>query len=80
MIDVRITLDDPDPTLILVNTHEARSDRERLFTFKMQVKKKILSAILDSDIQKNLITTFVVQDLGLVVVDHPDPYELSGQN
>jgi len=60
VIDVMITSDELDPTLILINTQEARSDRERLFTFRMQVKKKILSTILDSGSQKNLISSSIV--------------------
>ena len=60
VIDVMITLDEPEHTLILVNTQEARGYRERLFTFKMQVKQKILSAILDSGSQKNPISSSVV--------------------
>ena len=80
VIDVIITLDEPYSTLVLVNTQEERGDRERLFTFRMQVKKKILSVILDSDSQKNLISSSIVHELGLAVMDHPDPYELNGQN
>lgn len=78
VIDVMITSDEPDPTLVLVNTQEARSDRERLFTFKMQVKQRILSAILDNGSQKNLISSSIVQEMGLPVMDHLNPYELSG--
>lgn len=46
----------------------------------MRVKQKILSVILDSGSQKNLISSSIVQELGLAVTDHPDPYELNGQN
>ena len=44
------------------------------------MKQKMLTAILDSGSQKNLISSSIVQELGLAVQDHPDPYELSGQN
>ena len=40
----------------------------------------MLTAILDSGSQQNLISSSTVQELGLTVQDHPDPYELSGQN
>jgi len=73
-----ITSNDPYPTLVLVNTQEARNDRERLFTFRMLVKQKILSTILDSGSWKNLISSFIVQELGLAVTNHLDPYELNG--
>ena len=33
VIDVAITLDEPDPTVVLVNTPEVSTTRERLFTF-----------------------------------------------
>ena len=36
--DLILTSDEPNPTLVLVNTQEASRDRERLFTFRMQVK------------------------------------------
>ena len=80
MIDVAITSDEPDSTIVLVNTPEASTMRERLFTFRVQVKQKILSAILDSGSQRNLISASRVRELGLEVMDHPDPYELSGRN
>eukprot|EP01018_Ginkgo_biloba_P015883 Gb_35176 [translate_table: standard] len=57
-----------------------KHQRERIFTFRVQVKQKILSAILDSGSQQNLISTSTVRELGLEVMDHPDPYELSGRN
>ena len=40
----------------------------------------ILTTILDSGSEQNLISSSIVQELGLVVQDHLDPYELSGQN
>jgi len=78
--DLIVTSDEPDSTLVLVNTQEESRDRERLFTFRMQVKQKMLTTVLDSGSQKNLISSSIVQELGLVVKDHPDPYELNGQN
>ena len=44
------------------------------------MKQKMLTAILDSGSQKKVISSSIVQELGLAVQDHPDPYELSGQN
>lgn len=55
-------------------------DREGLFTFKMQVKQKMLSTILDRSSQNNLILSSIVQELGLALNDHTNPYELSEKN
>jgi len=58
--DLILTSDEPDPTLVLVNTQEESRARERLFTFRMQVKQKMLIAILDSGNQWNLISSSIV--------------------
>ena len=42
------------------------------------MKQKMLTAILDSGSQKNLISSSIVQELGLEMKDHLDPYEISG--
>lgn len=54
--------------------------QEVLFTFILQVKQAKLRTILDSGSQKNLIVSTIVQELGLELKDHPNPYELSGRN
>ena len=58
--DLIVTLDEPDPTLFLVNTQEESRDRERLFTFRMQVKQKMLITISNSGSKKNLISSSIV--------------------
>jgi len=40
----------------------------------------MLTVILDSSSQKNLISSSIVHELGITVKDNTNPYELSGQN
>ena len=47
---------------------------------RMQVKNRVVSAILDSGSQRNLISASLVKDLGLDLEECPNPYEISGRN
>ena len=55
-------------------------EREQLFTMRMQVKNRVVSAILDSGSQRNLVLASMVKDLGLDLEECPNPYEISGRN
>jgi len=46
----------------------------------MQVKNKVISAILDNGSQRNLILAIMVKDLGLYLEEFPNPYEISDKN
>nr|CAD1820303.1 unnamed protein product [Ananas comosus var. bracteatus] len=50
--------------------------REELFTFRVQVKNKVIDAIIDPSSQKNLISENLVQRLCLSTTPHPHPYPL----
>jgi hypothetical protein len=49
---------------------------ERLFHSRMWVKGTPLHFIVDSDIQKNLISAEVVKHLGLSTKPHPQPHNI----
>jgi hypothetical protein len=49
---------------------------ERLFHSQMWVKGTPLHFIVDSGIQKNLISAEVVKQLGLLTTPHPQPYSI----
>jgi hypothetical protein len=49
---------------------------KRLFHSQMWVKDTLLHFIVDSDIQKNLISTEVVKRLDLSTTPHPQPYTI----
>ena len=66
--------------LILVNKEDKDIDRERIFTLRMQVKNRVILAILDSGSQRNLVLASMVKDLGLYLEEFPKPYEISGRN
>ena len=52
-------------------------EREQIFTMQMQVKNRVVSAILDSGTQRNLVSSSLVKDLGLDLEECPNPYEIS---
>ncbi|XP_031493251.1 uncharacterized protein LOC116259531 [Nymphaea colorata] len=49
---------------------------EELFTIKIQVKNEVIGTIFDTGSQKNLISSSLVERLGLVTTPHPRPYPL----
>ena len=55
-------------------------EREYLFTMRMQVKNRVVSAILDSGSQRNLVLASMVKKLGLNLEECTNPYEISGRN
>jgi hypothetical protein len=73
---------DADPTAIVATAAiqpEEPTDPEegeRLFHSQMWVKGTPLHFIVDSRSQKNLISTEVVKQLGLLTTPHPQPYNI----
>jgi predicted aspartyl protease len=53
-----------------------RMIKKELFVLKIQVKQEVISAIVDTGSQKNLISEQLVQKLGLVTTPHPKSYPL----
>jgi hypothetical protein len=49
---------------------------ERLFHSQMWVKGTLLHFIVDSDNQKNIISTEIIKQLGLLTTPHPQPYNI----
>ncbi|KAA8538962.1 hypothetical protein F0562_025654 [Nyssa sinensis] len=50
--------------------------KEELFNVRIQIKQEVIGAIVDTGSQKNLISTSLVQKLGLDTIPHPKPYPL----
>ena len=73
-------MDEPDSMLILVNIEDRAKEREKLFAMRIQVKNRVVSAILDSGSQRNLVSTSMVKELGIDLEECPNPYEISGRN
>jgi hypothetical protein len=75
-------INDTDPIVIVVTTtiqpEEPTNpeEGERLFHSKMWVKGTPLHFIVDSRSQKNLISTEVVKQFGLLTTPHPQPYNI----
>jgi hypothetical protein len=73
---------DVDPTAIVATTTiqpEEPTDPEEgehLFHSQMWVKGNPLHFIVDSGSQKNLISTEVIKQLGLLTTPHPQPYNI----
>jgi hypothetical protein len=73
---------DADPTVIVATATiqpEEPTDPEegeRLFHSQMWVKGTPLHFIVDSESQKNLISTQVVEQLELSTTPHPQPYSI----
>ena len=55
-------------------------EREHIFTMRIQVKNRVVSAILDSGSQRNLVLASMVKDLGLDLEECPNLYDISGRN
>ncbi|KAA8521664.1 hypothetical protein F0562_012346 [Nyssa sinensis] len=51
-------------------------EKEELFNVRIQIKQEVIGAIVDTGSQKNLISTSLVQKLGLDTIPHPKPYPL----
>ncbi|GJX68202.1 retrotransposon protein, putative, ty1-copia subclass [Tanacetum coccineum] len=51
-------------------------EKEELFTLKIQVKQEVIEAIIDIGCEKNLISSSLVDRLGLETTPHPRPYSL----
>ncbi|GJT11122.1 hypothetical protein Tco_0858164 [Tanacetum coccineum] len=51
-------------------------EKEELFTLKIQVKQELTEAIVDTESEKNLISSSLVERLGLETTPHPRPYSL----
>ncbi|KAA8518207.1 hypothetical protein F0562_015681 [Nyssa sinensis] len=51
-------------------------EKEELFNVRIQIKQEVIGAIVDIGSQKNLISTSLVQKLGLDTIPHPKPYPL----
>ncbi|GKE76838.1 hypothetical protein Tco_1542958, partial [Tanacetum coccineum] len=59
-----------------LNTKEQPDKKEELFTLHIQVKQELIKAVVDTSSQKNMISTGLVQRLGLTTTPHPHPYSL----
>jgi hypothetical protein len=63
-------------TKLQPNEPDEPEEGERLFHSEMWVKGTPLHFIIDSDSQKNLISTEVVKRLALPTMPHPQPYTI----
>ena len=75
-------VDEADLTLMLMvrgKKLQARDEealREELFTMNIQVKQKLVKAIVDPGSQKNLVSEEMVREMGLETRPHPRPYNI----
>ncbi|GKA50916.1 hypothetical protein Tco_0744112 [Tanacetum coccineum] len=51
-------------------------EKEELFTLNIQVKQEVIEAIVDIESEKNLISSSLVEWLGLETTPHPQLYSL----
>ncbi|GKA11232.1 hypothetical protein Tco_0690665 [Tanacetum coccineum] len=51
-------------------------EKEELFTLKIQVKAELIEAIIDTKSKKNMISSSLVEHLGLETTPQPRPYSL----
>ncbi|XP_071708258.1 uncharacterized protein [Rutidosis leptorrhynchoides] len=51
--------------------------RNNIFRTKVNTKGKVCSMIIDGGSCENVVSTEMVEKLGLQVVDHPEPYQLT---
>ncbi|KAA8534380.1 hypothetical protein F0562_031869 [Nyssa sinensis] len=51
-------------------------EKKELFNVQIQIKQEVIGEIVDIGSQKNLISTSLVQKLGLDTIPHPKPYPL----
>ncbi|GKB75236.1 hypothetical protein Tco_0942131 [Tanacetum coccineum] len=67
---------DKSLTLMMKPTSKVTKEKEELFTLKIQVKQEVIEAIVDTGSEKNLISSGLVERLGLETTPHPRPYSL----
>ncbi|GJW95820.1 hypothetical protein Tco_0175492 [Tanacetum coccineum] len=67
---------DKSLTLMVKQTSGVAKEKEELFTLKIQVKQELIEAIVDIGSEKNLISSSLVERLGLETTPHPRPYSL----
>ncbi|GJR84020.1 RNA-directed DNA polymerase, eukaryota, reverse transcriptase zinc-binding domain protein [Tanacetum coccineum] len=67
---------DKSLTLMVKPTSGVAKEKEELFTLKIQVKQEWIEAIVDTGSAKNLISSSLVEHLGLETTPHPRPYSL----
>ncbi|GJR36909.1 hypothetical protein Tco_1212593 [Tanacetum coccineum] len=67
---------DKSLTLMVKPTSGVTKEKEELFTLKIQVKQELTEAIVDTESEKNLISSSLVERLGLETTPHPRPYSL----
>ncbi|GJX35632.1 hypothetical protein Tco_0247189 [Tanacetum coccineum] len=67
---------DKSLTLMVKPTSGVAKEKEELFTLKIQVKQELIEAIVDTGSEKNLISSSLVERLGLETTPHPRPYSL----
>ncbi|GJU26155.1 hypothetical protein Tco_1164776 [Tanacetum coccineum] len=67
---------DKSLTLMVKPTSGLTKEKEELFTLKIQVKQELTEAIVDTESEKNLISSSLVERLGLETTPHPRPYSL----
>ncbi|GJT89909.1 glutamate-rich WD repeat-containing protein 1 [Tanacetum coccineum] len=63
-------------TLMMKPTAKVMKEKQELFTLKIQVKQEVIEAIVDTGSEKNLISSSLVEWLGLKITPHPRPYSL----
>ncbi|GJY20743.1 hypothetical protein Tco_0393309 [Tanacetum coccineum] len=57
-------------------TSGVAKEKEELFTLKIQVKEELIEAIVDTKSEKNMISSSLVERLGLETTPQPRPYSL----
>ncbi|GJV30747.1 ribonuclease H-like domain-containing protein [Tanacetum coccineum] len=67
---------DKSLTLMMKPASKVTKEKEELFTLKIQVKQEVIEAIVDTGSEKNLISSSLVERLGLETTPHPRPYSL----
>jgi hypothetical protein len=71
---------EPSATIATTKLHPGELDEpeegKRLFHSQMWVKGTSLHFIVDSDSQKNFISTKVIKQLALLTTPHPQPYTI----
>ena len=66
--------------VLAVYKDEEEIQRENIFHTHCEIEGKVCSMIIDSGSCTNVISTLVVDKLGLKTIKHPDPYRLQWLN
>ena len=66
--------------VLAVYKDEEEIQRENIFHTRCEIQGKVCSMIIDSGSCTNVISTLVVDKLGLKTIKHPDPYRLQWLN